>query len=145
MNSSLSLEYEFSRNGDDFGWLIAKVTTPDFSGRNGMWVQWQDIADFASSLSRFPIEVDVPLQCDWGFSAKDKYSQITAIKIAPVGKTGGLITDVYLANYHEPANRCQTIFQTDYPSLIEFKAQIERMIKDRYGVATLGGAKTNDR
>lgn len=62
MNSKLALEYEFSRDaGDDFGWLAAAVETPKFRGLNGMWVQWQDLGDFAATLSTFPIQAESPV------------------------------------------------------------------------------------
>jgi hypothetical protein len=145
MNSTLSFEYQFNSDGDDLGSLIARVETPDFSGWNSMWVQWQDIRDFASSLSSFPIEANSPLKCEWGFDKNGEYTQVTVVKIAPTGTTGALVADVYLANFYAPENRCQTLFDTDYPSLERFKNQIERMMCNRCGTATLEGMKTNFR
>jgi len=139
MNSKLVLEYEFSRD-DDFGWLIAEVETPRFAGRNGMWVQWQDVADFAASLSRYPIEADSPALGEWGFSEQGQYTEITQVSIAPRALTGGLVAHVSLANYHEPVNRCSTCFDTDYPSLSRFQEEIERMMRDRTGSAVLHGS-----
>jgi hypothetical protein len=140
MNSRLALAYEFSRDGDDFGWLSAEVQTPLFSGRNGMWVQWQDVGDFAASLSRYPIEIGSPVIGEWGFGESGKYSEITKVVIAPKGSTGGLAADVSLADYYEPANRCSTRFTTDYPSLDRFRKDIERMMKERIGSAVLCGS-----
>ncbi|WP_443970476.1 hypothetical protein [Sphingobium sp. CR28] len=82
MNSKLVLEYAFSRDDDDFGWLIAKVQTPHFSGSNGMWVQWQDVGEFAASLLRYPIDVDSPVTGEWGFREQEEYTEITKISIA---------------------------------------------------------------
>jgi hypothetical protein len=145
MNSTLSFEYQFSPGGDDFGSLISKVETPDFCGSNAMWVQWQDMDDFADSLCRFPIEANAPLKCEWGFSENDNYKIVTMVKIAPAGQTGALVADVYLANYHAPENRCQTLFETDYPSLEIFKGEIKRMMREKCGIAILEGMKTNFR
>ncbi|RZF63788.1 hypothetical protein EWE75_14235 [Sphingomonas populi] len=140
MNSKLVLEYEFSPDGDDFGWLIAKVQTPQFGGRNGMWVQWQAVGDFAASLSAYPINADSPVLGEWGFGEQGQYTEITKIGIAPKGSTGGLIINVTLANYYEPENRCSTRFETDYPSLSEFREEIERMMHNRTGSAVLQGS-----
>ncbi|AJP70569.1 hypothetical protein [Sphingomonas hengshuiensis] len=140
MNSTLVLEYEFSRDGDDFGWLIAKVQTPHFSGRNGMWVQWQDVGDFAASLSTYPINADNPVLGEWGFGEQGQYTEITKVGIGPKGATGALVANVSLANYYEPENRCSTCFETDYPSLSDFREEIERMLHDRTGSAVLNGS-----
>lgn len=140
MNSKLVLEYEFSRDDDDFGWLKAAVQTPRFAGRNGMWVQWQDVGDFAASLSRYPIRVDGPVLGEWGFGRQAQYISITKVSIAPKALTGGLVAHVSLANYYEPTNRCSTSFYTDYPTLARFAEQIERMMRDRTGSAALHGS-----
>ncbi|WP_298200151.1 hypothetical protein [Novosphingobium sp.] len=139
MNSLFVFEYEFSRDGDDVGWLIAKVQTPSFSGSNGTWVQWQDVRDFASSLSTYPINADRPAHCEWGFSEQGQYTAITKLSIAPKGATGGLVASVLLANHYVPDNRCSTFFETDYPSVSEFSEQIKRMLNNRTGGATLTG------
>ncbi|BCA60616.1 hypothetical protein [Sphingomonas sp. HMP6] len=140
MNSKLVLEYKFSRDGDAFGWLKAEVHTPRFSGRNGAWVQWQDVGDFAASLSKFPIETDSPALCEWGFGEKGQYAEITKVSIAPKALTGGLVADVSLANWYEPTQRCSTRFDTDYPSLARFQQEIERMMRERVGSAVLHGS-----
>lgn len=140
MNSTLILEYEFSRDGDDFGWLIAKVQTPHFGGRSGMWVQWQDVGDFAASLSAYPINADSPVFREWGFNEQGQYTEIIKVSIAPKGASGALVANVALANYYEPENRCSTRFETDYPSLRGFQEEIERMLRDRAGSAVLNGS-----
>jgi hypothetical protein len=140
MNSKLILEYEFSRDGDDFGWLSAEVQTPRFSGHNGMWVQWQDVGDFAASLSSYPIGADNPAIGEWGIDEQGQYIEITKVSIAPTGLTGALLADVSLANYYEPTSRCSTRFKTDYTSVDRFRADIERMMKDRTGSAVLAGS-----
>lgn len=145
MTCTLSFEYEFSRDGYDFGWLIGRLQTPDFTGRNGMWVQWQDVVDFAAVLSRFPIEVAHPVTCDWGFSEGGQYTAITKLNVAAAGATGALVANVTLANYYEPENRCQVRFQTDYPSLTRFQHELESVMRRGTGSATLSGTKTNDR
>lgn len=140
MNSKLIIEYEFSKDNDDFGWLIAEVQTPRFRGRNGMWVQWQDVGEFAASLSRYPIDAEEPAVGEWGFGEQGRYTEITKITIAPEGLTGRLVADVALTNYYAPENRCCTRFKTDYASLDHFRDEIERMIEARSGNAILLGS-----
>jgi hypothetical protein len=140
MNCRLDLEYEYSRDGDDFGWLVAKIVTPSFTGRNGMWVQWQDIDEFASSLSQYPIRPSDPVVVDWGFSKQGTHTSITKIAAEPAGLTGGLVITVSLANDHEPANRCSVRFETEYPALGNFVAELHHMMRERTGGAALIGS-----
>ncbi|MEG3152864.1 hypothetical protein U1769_23485 [Sphingomonas sp. ZT3P38] len=86
MNSNVTFEYEFSRDDDDFGWLTTRLETPDFSGRNGMWVQWQDICEFAASLTRWPLTEERPASCEWGFGEHGGYTEITKLSISPEGQ-----------------------------------------------------------
>jgi hypothetical protein len=142
MNCTLSLEYEFSRDGDHFGWLNARLQAPDFTGRNVMLVQWQDLTDYAASLGQYPIDVANPVTCDWGFGEEGRYAPITRVVIAPAGQTGGLVADVSLANYFDPREGCRVGFETDYPSLSDFGNQIERMIRREATSAVLRGHKS---
>lgn len=143
MNCTLTFEYEFSRDDDDFGWLIARLQTPEFSGRNGMWVQWQDLTDFAASLSRYPFDAKNPVACEWGFGEEATFTPITKLSLSAAGVSGGLSTDVFLANYYEPANFVQSRFQTDYPSVTDFQRQLESMMRREGSDATLIGSKLN--
>jgi len=140
MNSSLVFEYEFSKDGDDFGWLKAKLDTPLFTARNGMWVQRQDVVDFAKTLKTYPIQADCPAVGDWGFGEQGKSVEITKLSISHVGLTGGLVTRVVLANYYDPTSKCSTNFKTDYPSLMRFSEEIQQMMLQRTEKATLCGS-----
>ncbi|MCI4654450.1 hypothetical protein [Sphingomonas aquatilis] len=143
MNSSLIVAFEFSRDGDDFGWLTAEVQTPRFRGSNGMWVQWQDVSELAEALRAYPIKQNDPITADWGFGealqGKAVATTITGLSIEPRGKTGGLVARICLADYYKPANRCSTQFETDYPSLALFADEITRLLRERSGSATLHG------
>lgn len=145
MNCSLAFSYEFSRDDGDFGWLRAYVQRPDFSGRNGMWVQWQDVVEFAATLGRYPLTIADPIACDWGFGEQGRHTAITRLRIAPAGATGGLIADVTLANCYAPDNGCRVLFDTDYPALARFQQEIEAMMRRDIATATLLGSCTNDR
>jgi hypothetical protein len=145
MHASLALEYEFSRDGDDFGWLIARVETADFSGRNGTWVQWHDMIEYAQSLMRYPIKPAEPLVCEWGFGLNDVQTSVTKVVIGPEGATGGLVVEVDIANHYDPRNRCRTFFLTDYPALADFREQIEAMMRRHAPTAILHGTMAKGR
>jgi len=149
MTGTLSFEYEYSRDDDDdFGKLTAEVRTPSFSGRNRMWVQWQDVVDLAAALATFPIEADDPVTAEWGFGGSDPSqavtTTITKVSIAPQGRTGGLIVRVALTDQHDASDRCSTHFTTDYPSIERFGDEITIMMRDRTGRAVLHG-RVDDR
>ncbi len=137
MSGGLTLEYEFSRDGDDFGWLVARLETPDFSGRNGMFVQWQDLVEYSEALARYPIEAADPVTKEWGLGAVEDYVGITSIRIGPTGKTGGLVCDVALADYHDPQYGCRSRFATDYPAVEEFRRQLAAMMRKEVQQALL--------
>ena len=143
MNSALLLGYDYSDDAeDDFGWLKAEVRTPRFSGRNGMWVQSQDILDFAVSLSAYPVSAAEPLVGDWGFCEGDVYTPVIKIVIKPKALIGALVVNVSLVDFYEPANRCDVSLDADYPSLGRFQADIERMMHTRAGSALLECSST---
>ena len=145
MNSSLRFAYEFSRDDDDFGWLAATVATPAFSARNGMWVQWQDLEEFAVTLATYPIPEEKPLSCEWGIGKGGDYEPITRLLIGPARPAGGLLAAVLLTNYDDTRDRCQTFFQTDYPSLARFGDEIQQMMRREAPAAVLGGFRTGER
>jgi hypothetical protein len=141
VNSSLTLAYEFSRDGDDFGWLEASLSTPDFSARNGMWVQWQDLTSFAEELLRYPLTRESPAEAEWAVGEDGRTEAITRIVVAPAGSTGALVCFVYLANYYENADRCQVRFGTDYPSLARFADALGAMMRKEVPSAVLTGER----
>ena len=138
MNSSLTLEYEFSDH-DDFGWLTAHLQTPDFSGRNGMWVQWQDLVEYGEALARYPIEATNPVSEEWGFGTVDDYKVVTRIVIGPTGPTGGLLCDVSLFDYYEPEYGGRSRFTTEYPAVEQFRQQLAAMMRKEGRQAVLSG------
>jgi len=128
MSASLTLEYEFSHH-DDFGWLVARLETPDFCGRNGMFVQWQDLVEYGEALARYPIEAADPVINEWGFGTVEDYNCITRIVIGPSGPTGGLLCDVSLSDYHDPEYSCRSQFTTDCPAVGQFRQQLAAMMR----------------
>jgi hypothetical protein len=140
MNSTLTFALEPSKDkNDDFGWLTAITKTPQFSAQNGMWVQWQDLVEFGLTLGRYPITASEPIACEWGYGEFGEYTLVTRVEITPVGLTGALVVNVNLANFHEPANRCQTQFRTNYGSVATFKDQIAQLMRGEATTAILSG------
>lgn len=139
MNCTLSFRYEFSRDDDDFGWLAASLRTPQFSGRNGMWVQWQDLSEFAEALSRYPIDAAGPVECNWGFGGEGGYSPVTRVRVRPAAVTGPVAVEVLLADHYQPDDHCRTRFETDYPALLEFQRQLRLMMRREGEEAVLKG------
>ncbi|OYW50823.1 MAG: hypothetical protein B7Y36_11735 [Novosphingobium sp. 28-62-57] len=139
MKCQLVFRYDFSSDGDDFGWLAAQIDTPQFKAVNGTWVQWQDIEELTASLGRFPIEALEPVVGKWGFSEDGRDTEVTKIVIKPQGIASALSVHVLLANNYKPANLCSVQFVTDYPALAKFSGELRRMLQDRVGSAALDG------
>ena len=55
------------------------------------------------------------------------------------------LTFQYEFSCDEPENGCRTRFETDYPALLQFQDQIERMMRERKGAAVLTGFNGNAR
>lgn len=99
VNCHLNLQYEFDAGGDDFGQMAAHIITPTFTGRNHMWVQWQDVVEFATSLSRYPIDRNEPVIGKWGFGENGVVTEITKVIVEAAGVSGGLYIQASLANF----------------------------------------------
>jgi len=106
-----------------------------------MWVQSQDVTEFAQALAAYPIAADEPLVREWGFGGDGGHEIVTSVSIAPEGRTGGLIVDVYLADYYDLFHRCQTRFQTDYPTLDQFRRDLASMMRREAQTAVLSGSE----
>lgn len=138
MNSQLVLTYSYDAD-DDFGWLAAAVETPRFRGRNGMWVQWQDLGDLAAALGAYPLDPEQPATGAWGYSENGIFTAVTRLEFSPRGSAGAVTAKVELADYDATDNRCAVILITDYPAIERFRQEIERMMRDRTGCAVLLG------
>lgn len=135
----LIFDYEFSSDDDDFGLLSASVETPDFSGNNRAYVQWQDLLDLEADLARFPISANDPVLAEWGFGEQRVDVPVTRLSIAPAGPAGDLLAEITLANWDHPERNLRTTFRTDYPALARFREAIGTMIRDRSTNAVLAG------
>ncbi len=135
----LIFDYEFSSDDDDFGSLSAAVETPDFSGNNRAYVQWQDLLNLEADLARFPISANDPVVAEWGFREQHVDVPVTRLSIAPAGTAGDLLAEITLANWDHPERNLRTTFRTDYPALARFREAISTMIRDRSTNAVLAG------
>lgn len=130
--------YEFSAV-DDFGWLDVEVSTPNFSGRGGFWVQWQDVQEFGQSLRTYPLQADAPPRGAWGYEPWEGDSLIIRIEVVPANATGDLKVEVEVADHFEQSNRVRTSLLTNYPQLEAFSDGIASLMKRQTSEALLVG------
>lgn len=138
MTDNLTLAYEFTNDpNDDFGWLAASVEADGFRARNGFWVQWQDVVEFASHLAPYPLPADGPVKAEWGFDENGEYTRVTLISLSQTSATGRVSVSVDLADYDEPRRRCQVVFDTTYASLSTFRQDLEDLMARKKETAVL--------
>ncbi|QNP43738.1 hypothetical protein H9L15_03475 [Sphingomonas daechungensis] len=138
MADNLTLAYEFTNDpNDDFGWLAASVEASGFRARNGFWVQWQDLVEFASRLAPYPLPTNGPVEAEWGYSENGEYTRVTLISLSQTSATGKVSVSVDLADYYEPRRRCQVIFDTSYASLELFRQELEDLMARKKETAVL--------
>lgn len=141
MTTSLTLRYEFSRD-DDFGWLVAVVDTPNLQATGGFWVQWQDVEEWASALTRYPISADLPIEEEWGQTENGIYQSIVRIVIAATDSKGQLKATVELADPHDTVFSARTSFRTSYAEVQRFAADVAAMMARRLDEAVLAGRQS---
>jgi hypothetical protein len=124
---------------DDFGRLTVSVETETQAGTGGFWVQWQDIVEFAGSLSEYPIAIENPISAQWGYESLEGDDLIIGIVIGPKDALGELTASIEVADDHEQWHRVRTSFRTGYPALEMFKRDIERLMKSEIEEAVLQG------
>jgi len=130
MRGSLTLKYEFNPDpNDDFGWLEARVEADGFCGANGFWVQWQDVVEFASSLSQYPLPKGQRVEAEWGYSEGGTYTRVTFISLTASNRGGGIAVCVDLADSYDVRRRCQLVFETSYANLSDFRVGLESLMK----------------
>ena len=140
MTAQLAVRYEFSRDGDDFGWLEADLTTARVSGKAGFWVQWQDVQDWASELAAFPLRSDHRSEADWGQCETDGCNYQPIIKVVICSPpTGNLEVTVTLADHHDGRMQCQGIFRADALALRRFAQDLSAVINRELPQAVLAG------
>lgn len=144
--SKLALRYKYDPSHlnrdlvrDDFGYLTVAVETPDFSGRGGFWVQWQDVIEFAEALGAYPITNDAPVGCQWGYEMQEGDDLILRIEIKPTNLRGDLAVHFEVADMHEAHKRMRGSFLTNYPEIAAFRADITRLMDMATDEAVLTG------
>lgn len=136
--SQLTLRYRFD-DTDDFGWLDVAVTSEDFSGRGGFWVQWQDVKEFGERLSTYPLDANEPVRASWGYGMHEADELIVGLEIAPANPKGDLRVRVELNEDHGGWGRVRASFETNYPDLEAFRLAIASMMDRKAKEATLRG------
>ena len=143
--SKLTFRYQYDPSHldralvDDFGYLEVAVETPDFSGRGGFWVQWQDVIEFGEALAAYPITDDAPVVGQWGYEMQEGDDLILRIEIKPTNPRGDLAVHYEVADMHEARNRIRGSFLTNYPQIAEFRAAITRLMDKEIDEAVLTG------
>lgn len=129
MTSGVTLSYDFSADpNDDFGWLTVIVESENCRGKNGMWVQWQDVVDFAEKLSQYPIASETPVEAEWGFTEEGNYTRVTFISLSPANARGEVAVTVDLVDYHDARRRFQLALETTYADIASFRAELEQLM-----------------
>ncbi|WP_404710281.1 hypothetical protein [Sphingomonas sp. MMS24-J13] len=144
--SKLTLGYEYDASffdpklpRDDFGRLSLSVTTGQFSGAGGFWVQWQDVREFCDALSAYPIRDGSPIIAQWGFGMQEGDDLILRLEIAPADKRGNLSIRFEVADDFVPRNRVRGSFLTNYPEIETFRVSIARLMNHEADEAVLIG------
>ncbi len=136
--SSLKVSYEHSAD-DDFGRLRLAVETPDFAGRGGFWVQWQDVEEFADTLSTYPLSADHPPTAQWGFNNHEGDDLIIRLEVKPIDGRGTLSVSVEIADDFEPRRRVRAAFNTHYPQVEKFREGLVGVMRREVAEAVLSG------
>lgn len=136
--SSLTVTYEHSLD-DDFGRLRLALETRDFTGRGGFWVQWQDVEEFAESLSVYPLPSANPPRAQWGFEKLEGDDLIIGLELKPADTRGTLLVSVELADDFEPRRRVRSDFTTHYPQLEAFQQALMKLMRREAQEAVLSG------
>lgn len=124
---------------DDFGRLSVSATTDRFSGKGGFWVQWQDVRDFGEALATFPISSDAPIVAQWGYDDRKGDDLILGVEIAPANPRGDLIVRFEIADDYEKRERVRGSFLTNYPDLITFRLELDKLMDGEVAEAVLQG------
>lgn len=124
---------------DDFGWLDVAVTTDNFVGRGGFWVQWQDVKEFGEKLSTYPISPSAPLSAAWGYEPWEGDALVVSIEIAPANGRGDLGVKVALRDHTDATECLRTSFITNYPDLEVFRLAIANLMDGKIDEAVLLG------
>ena len=139
MEARLALRYDFSSD-DDFGWLEANLSTAKISGRMGFWVQWQDVKEWASELTAFPMRSNYQSEADWGQSESDGSNYQPIIKIViSASQLGKLDVAVKLADHLDERVGCRGTFSTDFPALQRFAEDLGALMNRQRDEAVLTG------
>ena len=141
MTGSLTLSYDFSGDpNDDLGWLTVIADCEDYRAKNGMWVQWQDVVEFAETLSQYPITSVTPVEAEWGFTENGNYTRVTFISLRPANVSEQVVVTVDLVDWNDVRRRCQMALDTTYADIASFRGELEQLMAKARDKAVLKAA-----
>jgi hypothetical protein len=138
--ASLTLKYEHNSDpNDDFGWLAMSVATEMMQGEGGMWVQWQDVKEFAESLDVFPLSDGEFRELDRGYGQQNDYHSVVKVRIEPKNVKGDLVVTARLSDSDDPEQHLQTKFVCHYASVSLFRDALLAVVDRTRDKAILEG------
>jgi hypothetical protein len=130
------------------GKLIIRASYEGFSGVSEAWIDLEKVVTFANSLTRYPIESDLPIRIASGFGSPEVLDQeLVALEVGPVGIKGQLGVKVHLASPLWPDDRTESLkevrfeFLTTYQRLSTFSQDLSNVLRGTLSEAALGSEK----
>jgi hypothetical protein len=127
------------------GKLIIHASYDGFSGASEAWIDLEKVVTFANSLTRYPIESDLPIRIASGFGSPEVLDQeLVALEVGPVGTKGQLGVKVHLASPLWPDDRAESIkdvrfeFLTTYQRMSTFSQDLSDVLRGTLSEAALG-------
>lgn len=142
------LTVSYAADPDGTGKMHVRAAAGGFAGESAAWIDTSRLADFASSLSTYPIADDETITIWGGFGANPRTGQPAqehvALVVGPVGSKGQVGVRVHLATPEwantrpESVNDVRLELLATYERLRHFRAHLLMVIQGRLDEATLG-------
>lgn len=113
--------------------LAASLDTGEFRAHCHYWCPPDEFADLAAALRTFPIRKESPIDERW-------YDGCIGLRIEPLDSVGHLSVSVALQEFSSDWNKCQSQFHVTYSDVDRFREQLERVLADGAGEATLSAS-----
>ena len=101
--------------------------------------QWQDVEEFADTLSTYPLSADHPPTAQWGFNNHEGDDLIIRLEVKPIDRRGTLSVSVEIADDFEPRRRVRAAFNTHYPQVEKFREGLVGVMRREVAEAVLSG------
>jgi hypothetical protein len=132
------LLFRFLNEDDGTGKLHVRAHCNGFSGDGSAWFSTEDLKEFASALTAFPIPEENPPAIRSGFYRKDNSGEIEqehlSLRVYPIDRTGHLGVQVRIATEVWPQTRpesqhfVQLEILTTYEPLKRFRSQLKSLV-----------------